>query len=161
MRVASLLVLLTLAGCDTFGLEVVPEQDASLEAWDEMLDAVNAARAGGGMCGTERFAPSRPLIWDVRLERAAMRHSRDMARHGFFGHVGSDGQGVGARVLEAGYRWRVVAENIAWRHETVAEVMADWLESPGHCRQMLNPGLREMGAGQARGYWTQVFAVPR
>ncbi|MGB3541901.1 CAP domain-containing protein [Rubrivirga sp.] len=154
--------LMLLVACDTVGVDTRPLPDADLDAWDaEMLAAVNEARAQGGVCGTERMAPSEPLIWDVRLERAAARHSRDMSRHGYIGHVDSRGRGIGERVREAGYDWSVVAENIARYRESIDEVVEDWLESPGHCVNILNPVLMEMGSANVDGNWTQVFGVPR
>ncbi len=151
--------LVALGACDTVGVDVAPEADA--EAWDEMLLAVNAVRSQGATCGDERMGPAPALIWDSRLEVAAQRHSRDMAATDRFDHRGSDGLGTGDRVRRAGYDWRVVGENIARYQQTVAEVVEDWVESPAHCRQLLDPRFLEIGAAEAEGYWTQVFGVPR
>ncbi len=160
---AALFVSLSLAlsACDTMGLDLPPEPEAGVQAWDEMLTAVNEVRAQGATCGPREMAPAAPLIWDSRLEAAAVLHSRDMARHGRFDHRGSDGLGTGERVRRAGYDWRVVGENIAKHQRTVAEVVEDWVGSPGHCRQLLDPGFLEIGAAEEDGYWTQVFGVPR
>lgn len=161
LKVAVVLALLSVAGCDTVGLDERPVQEADLEVWDEMLDAVNVARAEGGVCGSERIAPSEPLVWDARLELAARRHTLDLVKHNMLSHTGSDGLEPGDRVLEAGYEWRVVGENLIRGRNSLDTVIEDWLESPGHCRQILNPVLSEMGAAEVDGYWTQVFGVPR
>lgn len=161
LRLSLVALALVLAGCDTVGLDLPPEPEAGVQAWDEMLAAVNAARARGATCGGKRMAPAPALIWDSRLEAAAERHSRDMAAHGHFDHQGSDGLGTGERVRRAGYDWRVVGENIARYQRSVDEVVGDWLESPSHCRQVLSPGFLEIGAAEVDGYWTQVFGVPR
>ena len=127
LRLSALLVFLVgLSACDTVGLDLPPEPEAGVQAWDEMLTAVNAVRAEGATCGDRRMAPAAPLIWDSRLEAAAERHSRDMAEHGHFDHRGSDGLGTGERVRRAGYDWRVIGENIAARQQSVAEVVGDW-----------------------------------
>ncbi len=152
---------LVLAGCDTYGLDVPPEPEAGVQAWDEMLDAVNAARVEGAVCGGERMAPAVPVIWDSRLEAAAEIHSADMARNDYFDHRGSDGLDTGERVRRAGYDWRAVGENIARYQQSVDDVVDDWLSSPGHCRQIMDPGFVELGAAEVGGYWTQVFGVPR
>ena len=126
LRLSALLVLLVcLSACDTVGLDLPPEPEAGVQAWDEMLTAVNAVRAEGATCGDRRMAPAAPLIWDSRLEAAAERHSRDMAEHGHFDHRGSDGLGTGERVRRAGYDWRVIGENIAARQQSVAEVVGE------------------------------------
>ena len=154
-----LLPLLALSACDTVGLDERPVADAP--AWDAMLDAVNDARAEGATCGGEWKAPAKPLIWDARLETAARQHAKDMAKNGYLGHRGTDGAGIGERVRRVGYDWRVVGENLARNQVSVDQVIADWLESPAHCRQLLAPEVLEIGAAKVDGYWTQVFAVAR
>ena len=161
MRPLSIALVAALAACDTLGVDAPLEPEPSVQAWDAMLDAVNDARARGAVCGGERMGPVGPLIWDGRLEAAAGHHSRDMARHGYFDHTGSDGLGTGDRVRRAGYDWRAVGENIAQRQTSVAQVIGDWMGSPGHCRQIMSPRFQEMGAAEVDGYWTQVFGVPR
>ncbi len=46
--------------------------------------------------------------------------------------------------------------------------MKSWLESPGHCENIMEPRFTEMGVAFALApdqnpniYWTQVFATPR
>lgn len=160
-RLLPILTLLALAGCDTVGVDLPPAPEVDVEAWDEMMLAVNAVRSAGATCGGERFGPAPALIWDSRLEVAARRHSHDMAATDRFDHRGSDGLGTGDRVRRAGYDWRVVGENIARYQQSVVEVVEDWVESPSHCRQLLDPRFVEIGAAEADGYWTQVFGVPR
>ena len=155
--------VLLLVGCDAVGVEAPPADvpaDGGL-AWGAMLVAVNEVRAAGATCGGEWLPPAKPLAWDGRLATAAERHSRDMARNQHFDHRGTDGRGTGERVRRAGYDWRAVGENIARHQVSVDEVMSDWLDSPGHCRQLLSPTYLEVGAAQADGYWTQVFGTAR
>jgi uncharacterized protein YkwD len=53
--------------------------------------------------------------------------------------------------------------------DTTAEgVIRTWLASPGHCANLMNPALREMGIARAfepaspKGtYWAQLFATRR
>ena len=156
-----LAILPSQIACDTVGLDLPPEPEAGVQAWDEMLTAVNEIRAEGASCGGDWMGPAAPLIWDSRLEAAAVRHSRDMAEHERFDHRGSDGLNTGERVRRAGYDWRVVGENIAAYQQSVPEVIEDWVESEGHCRHLMDPGFLEIGAAEVDGYWTQVFGVPR
>ncbi|NLO78992.1 MAG: CAP domain-containing protein [Xanthomonadaceae bacterium] len=68
------------------------------------------------------------------------------------------------RPATAGRPW---GENIAAGQRSVAEVMQDWLQSAGHCANIMNPLHAELGAAaavsgtDARIYWAQVFARPR
>jgi len=135
----------------------------------EILDAVNAARAVPRNCGERAFAAAPPLAWNDALGAAALEHSRDMAAHRHFAHEGTDGSVVGGRATRAGYDWRLVGENIAAGQPSAREAVEGWIESPGHCANLMNPAFTDMGAGyeisRARlpgfVYWTQVFAVRR
>lgn len=153
--------LAVLAGCDSVGPGLPPAPEADAASWAEMLAAVNDLRASGATCGEERMPPVPPLVWDARLESAALRHTRDMAASGVFSHVGSDGLSTGERARRAGYDWRVVGENIARYQRSVPEVMADWAESEPHCRQLMSARFVEIGAAETDRYWSQVFGVAR
>lgn len=133
-----------------------------------ILEAVNLARASGRSCGERWYPAASPLSWNDQLGDTALAHSQDMAAQKYFAHRAKDGSLVGERALRSGYRWKVVAENIAAGQTTPAEAMAAWLSSPGHCANIMQPTLREMGSAYAvrtdrrpyRVYWTQVFATP-
>jgi uncharacterized protein YkwD len=83
--------------------------------------------------------------------------------------VEKDGSTPADRATRAGYPWRLVGENIASGNRTPQEAVQAWLDSPGHCANLMNPGFTEMGAAYAidphsenqTPYWTQVFARPR
>jgi uncharacterized protein YkwD len=140
-----------------------------LEVGKDILQAVNTARATGRACGERQFPAAPALAWNGALGEAALAHSLDMARQRYFSHQGKDGRVVGDRALQAGYRWRRIAENIAAGPESAEEVVTGWLSSPGHCANIMSGGLTEMGAAYAintaratpRVYWTQVFGTPR
>jgi uncharacterized protein YkwD len=101
---------------------------------------------------------------------AAYLHSSDMAVNQFFSHTGSDGSSPGDRITREGYAWRTYGENIAVGYPTVSAVLQGWLGSDGHCRNIMNPAFREIGAAYAEGpypgnpsapYWTFDLATPR
>jgi uncharacterized protein YkwD len=133
-----------------------------------ILELTNAARASARQCGREPFAAAPPLALSAQLEHAAMSHSRDMAAHGVMDHQGSDGSTPADRVARAGYKWRVIGENLASGVTTADEVVRGWLDSPHHCENIMGPRFTQMGvayvfnpASPAGIYWTQVFASPR
>jgi uncharacterized protein YkwD len=119
-----------------------------------------------------RAANSEPPLTSHRyLDRAAGRHAKAMADQDFFSHTGADGSIIGQRVSEAGYNWRLVAENIAAGIKDPARVVASWIDSPGHRKNMLLPGLRHAGLAHVRrdpdpgrlsygDYWVLVLAAP-
>lgn len=146
-----------------------PGPDCGVQALREsLLREVNAARAKGMWCGTRRMPPATPLGWSDALSSAAARHSADMARRDYFGHASPEGKRVGARVTAEGYRWRSIAENIAGGDRSVEIVMRGWMDSPGHCANIMNPEFRDIGAacvertGSTWGtYWTMVLGRQR
>ncbi len=132
-----------------------------------VLELTNAARAEGRQCGREPFGAAPPLTLSPALWRVAMEHSRDMAMHNLFDHVGSDGQSPGDRMTHAGYQWRMAGENIASGVTTPEAVVSGWLDSPHHCENIMGPRFTQMGVAyfydpkSADGiYWTQVFGTP-
>lgn len=126
-----------------------------------MLAEVNAARAQPRSCGDASFPAAGPLRLNARLSAAAQAHSEDMLRTGTLTHVGSDGGTVVERAERQGYVWSRLAENVAWGYEDVSSVVAGWLASPSHCRNIMDAGYAELGVGRAGTFWTQVFGTPR
>lgn len=133
-----------------------------------MLALVNEARATSRTCGRTTYPARGPLTLDSRLNAAAQGHAVDMARGNFHSHTGSDGSDVGDRVTRQGYAWRAVAENIAAGQPTPESVMAAWLASEGHCRNIMSGAYTQLGVGRATNsasrygiYWAQNFAAPR
>ena len=136
----------------------------------EFLDAVNQARSVTRLCGSTSLPEAPPVEWDDNLAMAAYLHSSDMAINEFFSHTGSDGSDPGDRITRAGYEWWTYGENIAVNYPTVSAVIQGWLESDGHCRNIMNPAFQEIGAAYAEGvylgtpsapYWTFDLATPR
>lgn len=134
-----------------------------------MLDAVNAFRSQSRTCGARGTFPAvGALSWNCQLETAAFNHSRDMANNNFFSHSGSDGSSAGDRATRAGYSWWTWGENIAAGYPSVSTVMQGWIDSDGHCANMMNANFSNLGAarfvdsGSTYGtYWTQVFGSSR
>ena len=134
----------------------------------EVLQRVNEARGAGRKCGRRSFGPAPALKLAPLLERAALAHAEDMAKHSLFEHRGSNGGMPADRVTKTGYRWRTVAENIAAGGRDAETVVRGWLESPGHCANVMGAQYSEMGVAYAVDpkskagiYWAQVFASPR
>jgi uncharacterized protein YkwD len=133
----------------------------------ELLRQVNAARLAGRSCGATAYPATAPLTWNAKLFDAAAGHSRDMAINNYFSHTGLDGRSVSQRVSATGYVWRAVGENIAAGQRDVASAMSSWLDSEGHCRNIMNPAYQDVAlacvqqSGTTYGrYWTLVLARP-
>jgi uncharacterized protein YkwD len=131
------------------------------------LQLVNDVRARGTHCGDELFGPVPPVTLSGTLAGVALGHASDMADKNYFEHVDPAGQSPADRVRAVGYSEKLVGENIAFGPKSVDEVVQGWLDSPGHCENIMDPRFAEMGLGLAAGrakrglYWVQVLAEPR
>lgn len=132
------------------------------------LQLVNDARARGARCGTRGFGPAPPVSLSGTLAVVAYGHAKDMAVHAYFEHEDRAGRTPAERVRATGYREKLVGENIAYGPRTAEEVVQGWLDSPGHCENIMDPRFAEMGIAFAPGqsskhglYWVQLLAAPR
>lgn len=135
----------------------------------QALQRINAVRAAGASCGSRgAFAATGALAWHAALDKAAAAHAADMATRDYVSHTSPEGTGPGQRIAAAGYDARAWAENIAAGYPGVDAVVAGWVASDGHCANLMNPNLRELGLACVRGsgttyttYWTLNLAAPR
>lgn len=133
-----------------------------------LAQIITAARNNARSCGQEKFEQAGTVYWNQRLAVAALRHSEDMASNNFLSHTGSDGTSVVERTSDSNYEYRVLAENIAGGQQTSTAVVNDWLNSSGHCANIMSPNIQEIGAACVRDfgadyetYWTLVLAAPK
>ena len=123
---------------------------------NEVARLVNAERAKAGL-------PA--LKINLELSRVARYKSADMANKGYFSHT-SPTYGTPFQMMENfGLRFSAAGENIAYGQRTPAEVMRDWMNSPGHRNNILSRSYTEIGVGLAKNkngvcYWTQMFIKP-
>ncbi len=111
------------------------------------------------------MSPVGPLVMEERLRAAARGHSADMARRGYFEHHTPEGAGPADRAVAAGYPSRFVGENIAAGQPDPERVVRAWIDSPGHCVNLMDGRYRTLGVGYVlddasdrfRHYWTQNF----
>jgi len=125
-----------------------PPPPPSPEA-QETLRLVNAYRAAGATCGSQRYEPAPPLAWSAALEQAALKHARDMAARRDMSHTGGDGSSMSQRVGREGYAWSALGENVSAGYRSIADGLRGWMQSPGHCRNMMGAQFREIGVGAA------------
>lgn len=177
---AALALLLAACGgggdADNVAVAAAPAAPASAAATcgvpdfvETTLARVNAQRARGADCGSRgSFAPAPPLAWNNALAAAAAAHSSDMAARDYFAHDSPDGGTLAERADAAGYRWRALAENIAAGYRSIDAVTDAWIGSPGHCANVMQPSLRDVGMACVASdsasyptYWTMDFGEPR
>lgn len=132
----------------------------------DLWEAHNAARMQARSCGNDFYEATGPLNWNCLLAEAAENHSADMAAQDYFDHIGQDGSSFSDRAIEVGYENVARGENIAAGQPTVESVVDGWLESDGHCANIMRAGHTEMGASGITAvgarysiYWTAVFGA--
>jgi uncharacterized protein YkwD len=107
----------------------------------EMLARVNEVRGGAGLP---------PLVASPLLDRISQEHAEDMLVRSYSGHGTPEGLSPSERARADGYR-SGIGENIVEQRFSPQEALDAWLGSPGHRRNILDPGCREMGLGLALG----------
>ena len=147
---------------------VVPPSSRAPVLAEQALRLVNDVRARGTRCGERSFGPAPPMRLSETLAGVALGHASDMAAHNYFEHLDPAGRSPADRVRAVGYREKLVGENIAYGPQSVEEVVQGWLDSPGHCENIMDPRFAEMGLAYAPGqaarrglFWVQLLADPR
>ena len=138
----------------------------SVEFQNDVLKSVNALRAEGCTCGNEVMPPAGPLTWNDKLENAAKKHTEDMNDNNFFDHKGSDGSRSWERIKAAGYNWKNTGENIGKGQRDWQTIFNDWVESPGHCKNIMSAPVDEIAVyfidyNNGQKYWTMLVAAER
>lgn len=128
----------------------------------QVITEVNKRRAAGATCGGVVKPPAAALTLNTKLRCAARKHSKDMVVNNFFSHTGSNGWTPWQRIQAAGYVYTNAAENIAAGQTTALAVVNGWMASTGHCNNIMNGVLKEIGVAYYPGgtyghYWTQDF----
>lgn len=162
------LFTLTFASCkldDGTIIDDTPDADENITVVTNLdnsliLKLINDRRTAGCMCGTTLMPPVPPVTWNNLLAKAAAFHSADMNTSKFFDHVStSNGKGTADRVTATGYKWKLVAENLASGQIDEVAVINAWTNSSEHCKNFMTPTLKEMGVAKNGIYWTQVFGT--
>ncbi len=145
-----------------------PSPDDARVVAQRVLQLTNEARSQARRCGRRKFSATTPLQHAAVLDRAALAHAQDMAAHNFLGHKASDASMPDERATRAGYTWSAIAENVAAGQTSAEEVVNTWLESPGHCANLMNPRYSDSGVAYAVDpasdmgiYWAQTYAAPK
>lgn len=156
-RLASLLLCgLLLAGC--FGLApTIPATPVAVDA-EAAVYRVNAFRTRSGLG---------PVRLNDRLMRAAESQALEMASRDRMSHTVSRGATLSRRVSAAGYQWAYVAENIGAGYKSLDAAMAGWEASAGHRKNLLLPGVTEIGIAAAHApgtrhgtFWALILGGP-
>lgn len=134
----------------------------------DFLELHNEARGQARECGEHFLSATSDVEWSEALAQAAVMHARDLAFNQHRGHTGSDGSSPMERVQRISRDYFRIGENIAYYNVSAERAMEAWLNSPGHCSNIMGGGYTHMGAamirgreGQNRAYWVVLFGGRR
>ena len=122
---------------------------------EQVLELVNRERAKVG---------ARPLHLAADLQSAAQVRARELTK--LFSHTRPDGRPCQSAASDS---WGI-GENIAAGSETPEEVVRQWMNSPGHRRNILDSRYSSLGVGYCYDpngiggytyYWVQMFRLAR
>jgi len=118
----------------------------------------------------ERKAQSQgDLALNAKLTTAATAKLQDMFAKQYFAHVSPQGKEPSDWVDEAGYTYKLTGENLALGDfSSDADLVAAWMNSPGHRANILKPEYTEIGVAVGKGMFegremwlaVQVFGHP-
>jgi uncharacterized protein YkwD len=132
------------------GAEAEAQTVSPTELESSVTCLINQERAKAGL----RFLRS-----SGRLRQAALSHSQDMVRRGYFKHTSPSGKTFVDRIIATGYarrarRW-LLGENLIWGRSTESStpqaMVNRWMGSPPHRANLLRARFREIGVAAVRG----------
>ncbi|MBI9066095.1 MAG: CAP domain-containing protein [Salinivirgaceae bacterium] len=115
--------------------EVFSKRDTSIDI-ELMLKNVNELRADGCKCGSKIMYGTTPLKWSSKLEQVAFLYAKDMYERDFYSHTSPEGEGPGDRLAKQKIE-ASCGENIAQGQMNGEKAFRAWIESPGHCENMM------------------------
>jgi len=115
-----------------------------------VIDLTNAEREKAGLA---------PYKIDKKLVASARAKANDMATNNYFAHNSPTYGSAGDQLGQFGVSFSGWGENIAKGHQSAEQVVSEWMNSPGHKENILNPKMTHIGVGyDSNGnYWTQQF----
>ena len=114
---------------------------------DLVFEMTNQARRAKGLP---------PFIQDAELTQVARAFSDDMLVRRFFDHTTPDGVSFDERIADRyRHRVRLMGENIWYAsgynlgkiQQVAKEIVDDWMSSPGHRENILDPRFTHLGVG--------------
>ena len=120
---------------------------------DQIIDFTNQQRKTHGLVSLNANSE----LMKLAEEQAKLMTSANQLSHS----VG--GQSLSVRLRRSQCNYMAAGENIAEGQSDAKEVVGDWMQSPGHRQNIVNPQYKEIGvacmqSASGRKYYVQVFA---
>ena len=114
-------------------------QQGTADSEQAIFLAANRERSARGL---------KALKWDEELAKAARQHARQMAAQNAISHQFSGEPDPAARARASGAHFSAMAENVALG-PSADTIHMQWMKSPPHRANLLDPGLNALGVGVA------------
>ena len=119
-----------------------------------VLELINEERRKAGLGA---------VAYNGALDNSAEKHASHMSLVGKMAHDGIGDGDPGERARAEGWR-KAWGENVATGQTSPEQVVAEWMRSPSHRKNILDPNFRNMGVGyvtasDGRSYWAQEFGA--
>ncbi|WP_293863052.1 CAP domain-containing protein [uncultured Alsobacter sp.] len=150
---AALAAFALLAGARADMATAAPRASATKPASDGSAAAVSRLRTAQGLS---------PVTADPALVRLARQQAEAMARAATMSH--DVGGSFRSRLAAGGVKAARAAENIGAGQTSLAQMLADWMTSPGHRDNLMMREATRIGLASVQGpggpYWALVIASP-
>lgn len=130
------------------------------ESIDKVLYELNQLRSQGCRCGKDYMAPAGPLVWNHTLYEVSRDYARLLFEHNWFSHISPTGKTLADRLDAIGYDWQRIGENLGRGYDDFYAVFKAWLDSPSHCKMLMDPEVTHIGMSKYHDYWVQSFSLP-
>lgn len=130
-------------------------QDTTTRSIETFLTLVNNIRTQGCQCSGSKKAAVPPLKWSKELEIYAKEHSDYMAEKKAISH---DNWSQRTQIIYKALNASAAAENVAWGSDTEKDTFNQWLQSGGHCENMMGESYTHIGVARNGIYWTMILA---
>jgi uncharacterized protein YkwD len=121
--------------CFGFSLRAAGETNRNLSPF-QIVEATNQARINAGLL---------PLTFNYRLAAAASDKTQDMKALRYFGHTSPSGLAPWDWIKKNNYNYLFAGENLAINYTNSEKLVQDWLASPSHRQNLLDPRYSDIG----------------
>ncbi|WP_018751316.1 CAP domain-containing protein [Paenibacillus sanguinis] len=121
------------------------------------IQTQNASKVVALINKERRTVGLQPLMVHTNLTNMAKIKAIDMYNNRYFNHI-SPKYGSPFEMMDAfGISYKYAGENLGKGQRSAEEVVKDWMNSPGHQKNILNPDFKLIGVGYYNGHWAQEF----
>ena len=89
------------------------------------------------------------LTLDPKLTSAAQAKAEDMARRNYWSHSTPDSQPFSSFIINSGYQYQAIGENLAYGFNNAGQVINGWMNSEEHRENILSKNYQNVGFGVA------------